>query len=89
MNWTKYQCQEPQPNTKYNIEHLTDDTMYEMRAAAENRAGVGPWSEPSEPVRTRIVGDAPVLKEALKDVTVVAPQTAAFECAITVIWFRA
>ena len=55
-----------------------------MRAAAENRAGVGPWSEPSEPVRTRIVGDAPVLKEALKDVTVVAPQTATFECAITV-----
>ena len=34
---------------KYTVKGLMEDTMYEFRFAAENRAGVGPFSDPTEP----------------------------------------
>ena len=64
----------------HKVEGLKEDTYYEFHVAAENRAGMGPFSDPSEPAKTPIVGDAPVLEDSLKDVTVIAPETAAFEC---------
>ena len=84
LKWQKYSTTEPQPETCYKIEKLRENTEYEFRVAAENRAGVGPYSDPSEPARTRIVGEAPVLVSALKDVTVTSPETASFECQLQV-----
>nr|XP_006823014.1 PREDICTED: titin-like [Saccoglossus kowalevskii] len=35
-------------DTEYQVTHLTEGTEYEFRVAAENKAGVGKFSEPSE-----------------------------------------
>ena len=35
--------------TSYTVTGLKKDTIYEFRVAAENKAGVGPASEPSKP----------------------------------------
>ena len=49
-----------QPATKdqidslqYTIKGLTKDTIYEFRVAAENKAGVGPASDPTAPVQAK------------------------------------
>ena len=49
-----------QPATKdqidklqYTIKGLTKDTTYEFRVAAENKAGVGPASDPTAPVQAK------------------------------------
>lgn len=54
--WTKYEAPEPIPQTSATVPGLKEDTMYEFRVAAENKAGVGPFSDPSEPIKT-LVGE--------------------------------
>ena len=39
------------PATTYTVKGLKADMVYEFRVAAENRAGVGPSSESSSPVK--------------------------------------
>ncbi len=39
------------PETEYTVRGLQEDSLYEFRIAAENRAGVGPCSENSQPVK--------------------------------------
>lgn len=95
--WKKFTTSENIPQTTSVVDGLKEDTYYEFHVAAENRAGVGPFSEPSKPVKTPIVGDEPVLVGVtLKDVTVTAPETATFECGLKVgepaapiRWFKA
>ena len=50
--WTHYPKTETSPDLHHLIKNLTEDAVYEFRVAAENKAGTGPWSDPSEPVRT-------------------------------------
>ena len=38
------------PTTQYNVTKLKEAATYEFRVAAENKAGVGPFSDPSQPV---------------------------------------
>jgi titin len=52
--WKKYESTEPIPQTSHKISGLKEDTLYEFRVAAENKAGVGPFSDPSEPCKTLI-----------------------------------
>ena len=83
--WKKYTPKENDgkiPILTHKVTGLNEDTYYEFRVAAENRAGMGPYSDPSEPAKTPIVGDAPVLEDSLKDVTVVAPEMATFACGL-------
>jgi len=39
------------PDTAYTVKGLKPDMVYEFRVSAENRAGVGPASDPTSPVK--------------------------------------
>ena len=39
--------------TLYTVTGLSEGTIYEFRLAAENRAGAGPFSEPTSPVEAK------------------------------------
>ena len=39
--------------TRYVVRGLTEDTAYKFRVAAQNKAGVGPFSECALPVRVK------------------------------------
>ena len=42
---------EPAPNTSFTVKSLVEDTVYEFRVAAHNKAGVGAFSNNSSPVK--------------------------------------
>ena len=48
MKWTRAN-KDTVTKTSYTVTGLHKDTVYEFRVAAENKAGVGPASEPSKP----------------------------------------
>ena len=39
------------PEREFTVKGLNEDDLYEFRISAENKAGVGPCSENSEPVK--------------------------------------
>ena len=41
------------PGTTYLVKNLKEDFEYEFRVSAENRAGVGPASDPTSPVKVQ------------------------------------
>jgi len=54
--WTRYGSEQDKvPTTSHTLsQQLKEDTFYEFRVAAENKAGVGPYSDISERVKTLI-----------------------------------
>ena len=52
--WQQYKQDAPNPDTKATAKGLKEDTYYEFRVAAVNKAGQGPFSDPSEPIKTQI-----------------------------------
>ena len=72
------------PETSYVVKDLSEGTDYEFRVAAENKAGVGPFSPPSKPIKAIdiIVGEAPAVLEGVPDVVVTAGETALLACKI-------
>ena len=72
------------PVTTYQLKNLREEEVYQFRVAAENRAGAGPYSESTEPIKPehRLTGKKPKLVAALKDVKVLAPKTATLTCDI-------
>ena len=42
-------------DTKYTVKGLTFEQIYEFRIAAENKAGIGPMSDPTSPVEAKEV----------------------------------
>lgn len=54
--WTRYGSEQDKvPTTSHTLtQQLEEDTFYEFRVAAENKAGVGPYSDISERVKTLI-----------------------------------
>jgi len=54
--WSRYGSVEDRvPGTGHTLtQQLKEDTFYEFRVAAENKAGVGPYSDISERVKTFI-----------------------------------
>ena len=50
--WDKYPVDGHLPDRKTGIQNLKEETYYEFRVQAENKAGTGPWSDPSQPVKT-------------------------------------
>ena len=45
--------QEKVPKTAYQVKGLDKGVTYEFRVAAENKAGVGPASDPTKPVQIK------------------------------------
>ena len=45
--------EETVPDLTYVVKRLSEGAMYEFRFAAENKAGVGPMSEPTAPVEAK------------------------------------
>ena len=41
------------PTTVFTVKGLLQDTIYEFRISAENRAGVGPPSNPTSPIKAK------------------------------------
>ena len=41
------------PETRYTVKGLVKDTLYEFRISAENKAGVGPASDPTDSMRAK------------------------------------
>jgi len=54
--WTRYGSEQDKvPTVSHTLtQQLNEDTFYEFRVAAENKAGVGPYSDISERVKTLI-----------------------------------
>jgi len=52
MKWMRANEVTSISDTYYKIGGLHEDIEYEFRVAAENRAGLGPYSEVSSPVKT-------------------------------------
>lgn len=52
--WEKYSEKEAIASTSHTVTKLKDNTFYEFRVAAENKAGVGPFSDISERVKTAL-----------------------------------
>ena len=80
--WDLYYPKGPNPNTNFTVDKLKENTVYEFRVAAENKVGKGPFSDPSEPIKTPIVGDQPEMMEPLKDLTIISPESAVFKARI-------
>ena len=51
FKWTRANEGEKTSETYYKIVGLREDVDYEFRVAAENRAGPGPYSDVSTPIR--------------------------------------
>ena len=52
--WNTLQSEDSIPEPQHTMTNLQDDTYYEFRVAAENKAGTGPYSDPSQPMKTLI-----------------------------------
>ena len=48
VKWTQLSGEGDVPDTRYEARGLTDGEQYEFRAAAQNKAGTGPFSAPSK-----------------------------------------
>jgi titin len=52
--WVKFVAKEHVPETNHTVTGLKEDTYYEFHVAAENKAGQGPYSDPSEVIKTPV-----------------------------------
>ena len=53
FKWIQANPDEKVPETKYTMKQLKEDQIYEFRIAAENKAGVGPVSDPTAPIQVK------------------------------------
>ena len=61
MRWKPVNETEKVPDTRYTVPNLKEGEDYEFRVSAQNKAGVGPPSQPSKPVK---YGEKPFLKRS-------------------------
>lgn len=69
-------------STSCKINGLAMGEEYEFRIAAENRAGVGPWSDVTEAIKVEepVITERPIILCGLQDITAVAGKHAKLEC---------
>lgn len=69
----------------YKVTGLEEDYEYEFRISAENKAGVGEFSEVTSPTKAvdRTVGNKPEMLLPLSDVTATVGKPLRIECDVT------
>ena len=84
FKWTKANL-DTVAECKFTVKGLKEEQIYEFRVTAENKAGAGPPSDSTKPTQViaPLVGTAPKVVAAMKDLTVVAPNNAEITCEIT------
>ncbi|ELT96015.1 hypothetical protein CAPTEDRAFT_56090, partial [Capitella teleta] len=65
--WMKFESTEAIPQTSHIVSSLKEDTLYVFRVAAENKAGMGPYSDPSEACKTLIDKPSPPMNLTVTD----------------------
>ena len=51
FQWQRATSHEPTTRTTYEVKHLMEGTAYEFRVAAQNKAGMGPFSHTAAPIK--------------------------------------
>ena len=69
------------PSFEMSAENLKEGKNYEFRVAAENKAGVGPWSE-LVPRFKDVVDSRPKFLKPLEDIEVIQPEEIVLECQV-------
>lgn len=74
----------PVTETTFSVADLKERSEYEFRVSAENKAGVGPASEPSKSVKVEkpLVGTAPKVLENLCETTIISPEPVTLKCVL-------
>lgn len=95
FQWTRVDQTIPEP--KFTVKKLRKDAVYEFRVAAENKAGIGPFSENTTPTKAEqpVTGTAPQIISGLQDQVVVAPKESVLTCKVesgepkaAIAWFK-
>ena len=78
IKWTPCDYDERTNKCHFTIEQLREGYEYEFRVAAKNKAGVGDFTQPTQPViaKDKVLGNKPVILEPLKTTTVQLGNTA-------------
>jgi titin len=84
FQWTR--VEQKITETQFTVKKLKKDDIYEFRVAAENKAGVGAFSDNTTPMKAeeRITGNAPEVISGLEDQVIVAPNEVVLKCGIDV-----
>ncbi len=53
FKWLQANKDQTTPDLKFTVGKLDTETIYEFRIAAENKAGVGPASDPTAPTQVK------------------------------------
>ena len=85
FKWQRLNESERTMDTTFRITDMKPDYDYEFRVAAENRGGVGGYSDITMPTRAyeKVLGNKPVVIAPLNDITVNAGNTLRLECDIS------
>ena len=85
FKWQQANMGERVTEPSYKVTGLEEDHEYEFRIAAENKAGVGEFSESTIPTMAKdlSVGNMPEILLPLSDVTATAGKPLRIECDVT------
>jgi len=81
--WTRPEA-DAVSGTEYVVRGLKADASYEFRVAAKNKAGVGEFSGSSKSTKAgeQMDGTKPQILDKFKDLTILSPKEAVFECRV-------
>ena len=64
--WQQVRRDEKSPDLTFTVPGLREETQYEFRVAAENKAGQGPFSKPSEPAKFgELIGQSNLINQLI------------------------
>lgn len=84
MKWKNYHSKETITELRTVASNLKENESYQWKVAAVNKAGRGPFSEPSDYVKAiePLIGSAPEIKPCLDDQTILSSNSVSFKTTI-------